>query len=228
VIGVDSLGGTLTIDDLTIPTEIDQLEVFRAWVSELGEDAPRVHFSRGRVWIQVSPQEYFSHLRLVGAINAGLELLAKELDLGEYWPDGGWLTNKEAGLSTEPDGFLVLWRTTESGAAQFVDRPGKGPIELVGRGDMVLEVVGDYSVAKDTVQLVADYAAAGFAEYWLVDGRRDPLSFRMLTLRADGTYADVEPDREGLLASPVWGRRFRIETSTNRAGRPSYQLVVRP
>lgn len=219
--------GTLTIDELTIPTEIDQLEVFRAWVSELGEDAPRVHFSRGKVWIQVSPQDYFSHLRLLGAINARLELLARELDLGEYWPDGGWLTNKQAGLSIEPDGFLVLWRTTESGAAQFVERPGKGPIELVGRGDMVLEVVSDSSVEKDTVQLVAGYAAAGFAEYWLVDGRKDPLSFRLLVLQPDGTYADVQPDREGFLASPVWGRRFRIEVSSNRAGRPSYQLVVR-
>lgn len=219
--------GTLTIDELTIPTEIDQLEVFRAWVSELGEDAPRVHFSRGKVWIQVSPQDYFSHLRLIGAINARLELLAKELDLGEYWPDGGWLTNRQAGISIEPDGFLVLWRTTESGAAQFVERPGKGPIELVGRGDMVLEVVSDSSFEKDTVQLVAGYAAAGFAEYWLVDGRVDPLSFRLLALQPDGTYADVEPDREGFLASPVWGRRFRIEASTNRAGRPSYQLVVR-
>lgn len=219
--------GTLTIDELTIPTEIDQLEVFRAWVSELGEDAPRVHFSRGKVWIQVSPQDYFSHLRLVGAINARLELLAKELDLGEYWPDGGWLTNKQAGLSIEPDGFLVLWRTTESGAAEFVERPGKGPIELVGRGDMVLEVVSDSSFEKDTVQLVAGYAAAGFAEYWLVDGRKDQLSFRLLVLQPDGTYADVQPDREGFLASPVWGRRFRIEVSSNRAGRPSYQLVVR-
>lgn len=219
--------GTLTIDELTIPTEIDQLEVFRAWVGELGEDAPRVHFSRGKVWIQVSPQDYFSHLRLVGAINARLELLAKELDLGEYWPDGGWLTNRQAGISIEPDGFLVLWRTTESGAAQFVERPGKGPIELVGRGDMVLEVVSDSSFEKDTVQLVAGYAAAGFAEYWLVDGRVDPLSFRLLALQPDGTYADVEPDREGFLASPVWGRRFRIEASSNRAGRPSYQLVVR-
>jgi Uma2 family endonuclease len=226
MIGFQSLRGTLTIDDLTIPTEIDQLEVFRAWVSELGEDAPRVHFSRGKVWIQVSPQDYFSHLRLVGAINARLELLAEELDLGEYWPDGGWLTNKQAGLSVEPDGFLVLWRTTESGAAQFVERPGKGPIELVGRGDMVLEVVSDSSFEKDTVQLVAGYAAAGFAEYWLVDGRNDPLSFRLLVLQPDGTYADVEPDREGFLASSVWGRRFRIEVSSNRAGRPSYQLVV--
>ena len=168
-----------------------------------------------------------SHLRLVGAINARLELLARELDLGEYWPDGGWLTSKQAGLSIEPDGFLVLWRTTESGAAQFVERPGKGPIELVGRGDMVLEVVSDSSVEKDTVQLVAGYAAAGFAEYWLVDGRKDPLSFRLLVLQPDGTYADVEPDREGFLVSPIWGRRFRLEVSSNRAGRPSYQLVVR-
>lgn len=221
------MGGTLTLGDLHVPLDIDRLEVFRAWVRELGEDGPRVHYSRGRVWIDVSPQDYVRHLRLVGQINARLILLAQELDLGQYWPDGGWLTNEEVGLSTEPDGFLVLWRTLESGAARFVERPGKGPLELVGRGDMVLEVVSDNSVEKDTVRFVADYAAAGFGEYWLVDARPQPMAFRLLVLQTDGTYADAERDADGFLSSPVWGRRFRIDTGTDRTGRPTYELVVR-
>jgi Putative restriction endonuclease len=220
--------GSLTIGDLDVPLDIDRLEVFRAWVSSLGEDAPRVHYSRGRVWIDVSPQDYLRHLDLVGQINARLILLAKELDLGQYWSDGGWLTNETVGLSTEPDGFLVLWETLSSGAAGFVERPGRGPIELVGRGDTVLEVVSDSSVEKDTVRLVADYAAAGFGEYWLVDARRDPLVFRLLVLQADRTYADAVPDADGFLSSPVWGRRFRIDTGTDRTGRRTYDLVVRP
>jgi len=219
--------GTLTLDELEIPLDIDQLESFRAWVRTLDEDAPRVHFSRGRVWIDVSPQEYFRHLRLAGQLNMRLAALAEELDLGEYWLDGGWLTNQEVGLSTEPDGFLVLWQTLESGEARYVPRSAeKGPIELVGRGDMVLEVVSDRSVKKDTVELKRDYAAAGFKEYWLIDGRREPLSFRLLVLQPDGTYADVEPDPEGYLASPVWGRRFRIGRAINRAGHPTYRLDV--
>ncbi|HKE19104.1 MAG TPA: Uma2 family endonuclease [Kofleriaceae bacterium] len=220
--------GTLTVDGFSVPTEIDRLDAFRAWVRELDEDAPRVHFSRGRVWIQVSTQDYFSHLRLVADLSKRLGLLAEELDIGEYWPDGGWLTNEEVGLSTEPDGFLVLWRTTDSGASRFLERPRRGPVELVGRADMVLEVVSDSSVNKDTVQLVADYASAGFAEYWLVDGRRAPLSFRLLVLQPGGLYTDAQADEEGFVASPVWGRRFRIDAGVNRAGRPCYTLVVRP
>jgi len=220
--------GTLTLDDLRVPLDIDRLDVFRAWVRELGEDAPRVHYSRGRVWIQVSPQDYVRHLRLVGQVNARLILLAQELDLGQYWPDGGWLTNEHVALSTVPDGLLVLWPTLESGAARFVERPGKGPIELVGRGDMVLEVVSDSSVEKDTVELRASYAAAGVREYWLVDARRQPLVFHLLTLQPDGAYADAERDAEGFLSSPVWGRRFRIDTANDRTGRLTYELIVRP
>ena len=176
----------------------------------------------------MSPQDYFRHLRVVGQINARLEILAQELDLGEYWADGGWLTNGAVGLSTEPDGFLVLWETLRSGQARYVDRGGdKGPVELVGRGDMVLEVVSDSSVDKDTVQLVSDYGEAGFTEYWVVDARRDPLSFRLLVLQADGTYADAVADADGYRASPVWGQGFRIRKEINRAGHPTYVLDVR-
>lgn len=220
--------GSLTIDGLRVPAEIDQLEAFRAWVRTLEEDAPRVHFSHGRVWIQMSPQDYFSHVRLVGQLNARLELLAQELDLGEYWSDGGWLTNELVGLSTEPDGFLVCWQTMERGEARFAERRGgRGPIELLGRGDMVLEVVSDYSVDKDTVQLMADYASAGFSEYWLVDARVTPVSFRLLVLQADGAYREATCDDDGFVASPIWNRRFRVDAQTNRAGHPTYRLLVR-
>ena len=45
---------------------------------------------------------------------------------------------------------------------------------------MVLEVVSDGSVRKDTVVLRRAYWEAGVREYWLVDARRDPPSFDIL------------------------------------------------
>ena len=218
----DSGGGIVTI-----PPGFDQLENFRAWVRTLGDAGPRVHFSQGAVWIDMSPQDYFRHLFPVAAINARLTLLADELDIGRYHPDGGWLTNEEVGLSTEPDGFLVLWETFASGAARWVDREGdQGPIELVGRGDMVLEVVSDTSENKDFVELQRDYAAVGFPEYWLVDARREELSFQILRL-VDGAYQPAVADSEGWVVSRVWGRSFKLERDVDRLGKPRFILGVR-
>jgi hypothetical protein len=174
----------------------------------------------------MSPQDYFRHLTPVTAINARLALLADELDIGRYHADGGWLTNEEAELSTEPDGFLVLWRTFESGEARWAPREGeKGPIELLGRGDMVLEVVSDTSTRKDRVELRRDYAAAGFPEYWLIDARGAQPDFQLLELTAAG-YEAVPPDQEGWLVSPVWGKSFKLEAGTDRLGQPRYRLHV--
>ncbi|MBI4613318.1 MAG: Uma2 family endonuclease [Planctomycetes bacterium] len=220
------MSGTLTIDGLVMPADISRLETFRAWVRTLGENAPRVHFSNGSVWIEMSPQNYQTHLIMVDAINAQLQVLSRDLGTGKYFGDGGWLTNDSAGLSTEPDGFLVLWETLRSSEARLVPRAeGEGSIELVGRGDMVLEVVSDSSVHKDTVELIRDYAAAGFREYWLVDAREEKIAFRILALR-DGEYEDVSPVAGGWLPSAVWGRRFKLVREIDPAGLPSYDLLV--
>jgi Uma2 family endonuclease len=212
-------------DAVRIPEGIGRLESFRAWVRTLGEGGPRVHFSRGDVWIDMSPQDYFRHLSPVAAINARLTLLADELDLGRYHPDGGWLTNEEIELSTEPDGFLVSWDPFSTGSARWVEREGKGPIELLGRGDMVLEVVSDTSVDKDKIELRRDYAAVGFREYWLVDARAG-VDFQILCLDGD-QFHPTAPDSDGWLSSEVWGRSFLLEGDTDRLGQPRFRLHVR-
>lgn len=222
------MAGMLTVNGLEIPPQIVDLATFREWAETLGESAARIHFSHGNVWIDMSPQRYGSHLSVVEAIGTSLGSLARQISLGRYWPDGGWVTNEAADLSTEPDGFLVLWETFRSGAARLVPRAGKpDAIELVGRGDMVLEVVSDRSEKKDTIGLVRDYATAGFSEYWIVDARTEPLSFRILTLTA-GQYSEVPADPAGWVASPVWGREFRLVRGVDPAGLAIYDLLHRP
>mgnify|MGYP001572825819 CR=1 FL=1 len=221
------MSGVLSIEGLTIPTEaLSDLAAFRRWVGTLDEGAPRVHFGSGGVCIEMS-QNCASHLVVVRGFTLALAGLGKELSLGEYYPDGGWLTNETAGLSTQPDGFLVLWDTFDSGEARFQPRAsGDGSVELVGRGDMVLEVVSDNSVKKDTVDLVRDYARAGFPEYWIVDARGEQPSFRILRL-AGSRYRDVRPDSAGWRASKVWGCAFRLVKALERPGHPRYDLLVR-
>ncbi|MBI4613638.1 MAG: Uma2 family endonuclease [Planctomycetes bacterium] len=225
------MSGTLTVTGprigIEMPADIARLDSFREWVRTLGEDGPRVHYSNGNVLVDMSPQDLGNHLPVISSINSALVQLSRQMDAGEYYADGAWLTNEEADLSTEPDGLYILWQTFRSGEVRFEPRKtGEGSIEFTGRGDMVLEVVSDSSEAKDLVDLVRDYARAGFHEYWIVDARRGALVFRILVLDA-GSYREVEPDAGGWLRSPVWGRAFRLVRTTNAIGEPRYDLEVR-
>lgn len=74
----------LTIYGLDIPFAVRDLQGFRTWVETLGEDAPRVHFSRGRIHVEMSPQGFETHAPVVDAINSRLRELARAKDLGRY------------------------------------------------------------------------------------------------------------------------------------------------
>jgi Uma2 family endonuclease len=92
---------------------------------------------------------------------------------------------------------------------------------------MVLEVVSDTSARKDLLEHVEDYAAAGIHEYWLADAARSPeLVFRILTLAPDRTYVAQPMDTDGWVASPLWGRRFRVRRFIDRVGLSDFALDV--
>jgi Uma2 family endonuclease len=212
----------LPINELVVPADATTLDGFRRWRRTLGENAPKVHFIDGDLWFDMSPQSYRSHLPVTAAINAVLWSLATDAGLGRYFGDGGWVTHEESGLSNEPDGFLVLWETFRSNRAQLAEG---SEAELVGRPDMVLEVVSESSVKKDTEVLRHKYAQAGVTEFWLVDARGAEPAFELLAL-ADGAYAPVEPDAEGYRRSLVWGRAFRLRRVSDPLGQPDYRLDV--
>lgn len=199
------------------------LDGFRRWYGELGEDAPPVHFLDGRLLIELAPQSYRSHVPVVREVDFVLEARARRLDLGRCYPDRCWITNEDAGLSTEPDGFFASWSTLEAGAlALSPDREH----ELVGRPDMVFEVLSDSSEAKDEAALLTLYAAAGVREYWLIDARGEALRFDLHVLDGDA-YMPVESDADGWRASPVWGAAFRLRALTDRVGERTIRLDVR-
>ncbi len=215
---------TLTVYGLEIPEAIHSLDAFRAWVPTLEEHGPRVHFSQGRVHIEMSPQDLRTHEPVIDGIRHTLRQLAREMDLGRYHSPPSWLTVKETDLSTEPDGFLVRFDSFLSG------RVGINPereSEMLGAPDMVLEVVSKTSAKKDLVELVEDYAHAGIAEYWTVDARRAAIEFRILVLGRRGRYRAQPTSRDGWVASRVWGRAFRLVRSLDRANMPDYRLESR-
>ena len=88
---------------------------------------------------------------------------------------------------------------------------------------MVLEVVSPNSVQKDTVVLPELYAAAGIAEYWLVNPVGGQLVFDVFHLTAKG-YAPVKKPG-GWLKSAVFGKSFRLgreETDPPQPDHPGY------
>jgi Uma2 family endonuclease len=73
---------------------------------------------------------------------------------------------------------------------------------------MVLEIVSEGSVRKDNVTLKQAYWEAGAREYWLVDARKEPLTFDVFRHTAKG-YVGTRK-QGGWLKSSVFGKSFRL------------------
>ncbi len=212
--------GLIAFDGFEVPVSATSLHGFRAWASSLEQGGPRVSFWAGRVFVEMSPQSYRSHGPVVAAINRTLGNLTAQRDLGMFFTPPSWFTHEPSGLSTEPDGFLVCWRSF-AGHEALVN-PAR-ETEMLGRPDLALEVVSKSSERKDLVDNVRAYAAAGVSEYWIADARGE-LVFRILTLEG-GAYVDQVAE-DGWLESPLLGQRFRLIGFTNRAGLPDFRLEV--
>ena len=164
-------------------------------------------------------------MQVVSHRETGFANLMVESDLGLVLPDGTLFTNEEADLSGNPDLTFVSHFARESGKVTLTEGKEHGFTEVVGSPEMVLEVVSDSSVAKDTDLLRKAYFQAGIEEYWLIDARSEKLSFEILKRGAKGFMATRKQD--GWLKSLVFGKSFRLTVTQNRLGDPQYRLEVR-
>lgn len=213
---------------ITIPDFAYTLEGFRTWAaSNQFPDRGQVSFFAGEVLIDMSPEKVESHNKVKAEIDRVIGSLVKAHDMGNYHPDGLWLTNDEAGLSTEPDGTFVTWQTLESKGAQIVvAREGdEDGIEMRGSPDWVMEIVSTSSVKKDTQVLPLSYHRAGIGEFWLIDARGDEVQFTIFH-RDPHSYKAALPN-EGWLASKLFGRQFRMVRRRDRIGGWQYTLETR-
>jgi Uma2 family endonuclease len=213
---------------LHIPAGITDHESFRRWArsGDIPENV-RVCYLDGDIWVDLSMEQLYVHNRAKTRISTALDSMTEAEDLGQYFSDGVLLSHRAAQLTTVPDGVFVTYDALRAGRIRRVEGVRKGYVELEGTPDMVLEVVSDSSVHKDTVELRRKYWRAGILEYWLVDVRGEPPQFDLLR-RGSNRYARTRRQADGWLRSEVFGRSFRLTQTQDRIGDPQYKLEVRP
>jgi Uma2 family endonuclease len=219
---------TFMLDDreCTVPDSVIDIRSFRDWAHS--DDFPehgRIWWLQGRVWVDLSMEQVFSHVQVKTEFTAVLASLVKHRDLGLFLTDGVLLSNFAADISGEPDSLFISNRSVQEGAVRFLEGREEGYTELQGSPDMVLEIVSRSSIQKDTVILRHAYWTAGVREYWLVDARRSPLTFDLLRRTARGFQAVRKQD--GWVKSAVFGHSFRLVRRANIRKLPEYSLEVR-
>jgi Uma2 family endonuclease len=218
---------TIVVDaqSVHIPPSVKDFGSFREWLhSDEFPESGRICYLNNDVWVDMS-KEQFAHNQIKGEISSVLTQLAKREQLGRFFPDGYRFSQTATGLSTNPDGIFVSAVSFQRGRVQLIEGAEGGHVELEGVPEMVLEVVSDSSVQKDTVDLRDAYWRAGVREYWLVDGRGSALRFDILRRTRRGYTATRR--QAGWLPSQVFGKSFRLTEGNDALGYPEYTLAVR-
>jgi Uma2 family endonuclease len=191
----------LIAENLRIPKEALTFEGFRKWVHtpEFPETG-RIDYLAGDVEIDMSPEDLHTHGTVKVAITLGLGPVVIEPEIGEMFVDRTRVVSRFATLSVEPDVVVVLWESLQTGRVRYVPAASKEPdryVEIEGAPDVVVEVVSDGSVKKDTQRLPGLYARAGIPELWIADIRdEEKVRFEIRILR-DAEYVLAEPAVEG-------------------------------
>jgi Uma2 family endonuclease len=153
---------------------------------------------RGIAYVSNTPR----HILMVFLLAKLLDTYLQVLDLGRVFADQLLMRLPQRPSGRMPDVVAVLHAQRE----RLGERWHEGPAAFVA------EFVSEDDPNRDLVEKVAEYEAAGVAEYLAVDARpgRHQLWFRRLG--ADGRYRLVEPDAEGRYRSEaIPGFWFRAE-----------------
>jgi Uma2 family endonuclease len=219
---------TLVIEEqIEIPLDLRSLADLRRWAaSDAFPERGRIDYLAGRIEVDISPEDLFCHGTLKGEIHGALHQVVKSRDLGYLFIDRARVSSVEADLSAEPDVVLVRYATLAAGRVRLIAKAsGQGDryIELEGAPDLIVEIVSDASVGKDTKRLPKTYFKAGVPELWLADARRQPLVFRIHE-RGRSRYWAVKPDPDGFQFSAVLGCHVRLESRRDAHGHQVFDL----
>jgi Uma2 family endonuclease len=209
---------------------VQSLAEFRAWATS--DECPekiRVDYIAGRIEVEMSPEDLFTHGSLKGKLVLVLGQMIEEGDLGEFFTSETRVSCPRADLSAEPDFVFVSHESFETVRVRAVPKSSGKPdryVELEGAPDLVVEVVSDSSMAKDTLRLPEAYWRAGIPEFWLADARGQDLFFRIHRRGAD-RYEAAPVNADGFQRSAVFGVWFRLTRRRHRGGRWRYDLERR-
>ena len=163
------------------------LAEFRQWASS--DDFPeqgRIDYIRGRIEVDMSPENVFFHGSVKTEVVVGLGRILK-FDRGRpsfQRPHAGFLPRR--GSLRRARRGLRLGRRLGRGPRLPRAKPSGEPdsyVELEGVPDLVVEIVSDSSVAKDTQRLPLSYWQAGVTEYWWWTCAAKRLSFQIYSRR---------------------------------------------
>ena len=219
---------TVITDDVTvhIPDWVVDLASFGRWAeSDEFPEEGRVSFIDGDVWVDMSLEQVFSHVKVKTLFTRVVGNIVADAELGECLGDGVRVVNEAGDVSNVPDALVILAETFRAGRVQLVEGKEGGFTSVRGSPDIVLEVVSHSSVDKDCDWLMTAYYDAGVREYWLVDARGKSLRFDIYRAGPKGFVAGRKSD--GWVKSPVLGKSFRFAARPNPLGHPDYVLEVR-
>jgi Uma2 family endonuclease len=210
-----------------VPSTVIDLGTFNEWAaSEQYPESVRVSYLNGDIWVDVEMEQIFTHNVAKIQIATELNRLTRKLVFGRFLGDGIRFSNEVAGLSTEPDGVFVSFNAIKSGRALFVPGKDTGFVRLDGSPEMVLEIVSDSSVSKDTEWLRELYWQAEIAEFRLIDVRGEEMKFDLLRRGAKG-YTAARKQAGGWLRSQVFNRSFKLTRQLDPLGNPDFTLHVK-
>jgi Uma2 family endonuclease len=221
---------TVLLDqEIEIPT-IEDLEGFRRWA--LSEEFPqrgRIDYIAGRIEVDMSPEDLFTHGTLKLQIAGRIEDRVLEQELGYAFCAETRISSVSGDLSAEPDVVVITRTSINNGSVKLVPKASakKGRfVEIEGAPDLVAEIVSDSSVIKDTQRLPEAYFEAGVKEFWLVDARGDELIFR-LQRRGANSFLAAPIDDDGYQFSQVLDAWYQLERHEDSQGFWRYRLRMK-
>lgn len=215
-------------EQVEIPLNLTSLDEFRRWA--MSDDFPqrgRIDYVAGRIEVDMSPEDFFCHGTLKTEIVGVLHRRVKQGKLGHLVTDRTRVSSVEAGLSAEPDVVFTSHAALASGRARLIPKAGGQPgryVELEGAPDLIVEIVSDHSVAKDTRRLPEAYFKAGVPEFWLADARGESLTFQ-IHRRGESGYQAIEADSDGFQPSAVFECSFRLDGGRDPKGNWTFDLL---
>ncbi len=211
-----------------VPPTAAHWEGFRQWA--ISDDFPergKITFVTGEVIVDMSPESIEVHSLIKSEVSRVLSSVVWQRKLGRFFVDGVLVSNEEAGVSNEPDALFITKETMRSDRIQLTpatNHPSSNK-EIVGTVDWVMEIVSPSTKRKDKILLRKAYFDAGVGEYWLIDALGDEIEFQIL-IPGDAEYVPVGA-QESWLASPTFGKSFKLERTTDEDGFLEYTLHMK-
>ncbi len=210
-----------------LPAWVKDYESFHRWMSsEAFPEEGTICFIHGKIWVDLSMEEFYSHNAVRTEIARVLANLMKETQFGRFVSEGMRYGHSETELSTEPDGMIFSHDALRSGRVRLVGGERGSHTELVGSPEVAIEIVSRSSEVKDTEWCMSAYFDAGVVEYWVIDARsEDDMRFDVYK-RAKKEFVAVRKSA-GWTKSAVLGKSFRLTHAEGADGNPEFTFEVR-